>query len=566
MSFEKRSTGKTLHLLKSFRVPKRVTLQAADEILSALDCPRSLTVALLLKYQEFDQLVALECIPSHYNSAEEFRNAYQATRLLSKNNFLKLSVDRKEVALKKFSEMEELCRQTNSRFRDLALDLNFQGSNVSLLNAMVIKIAKLLGDYEADEVFESANWGPGVSTLIKGEHVSAINKFQSETGITRDLYALMSSEILSGAYPRWQEHLQTLEGFPTLEVGNVIITVPKDAKTDRVIAIEPGINLWFQKAIGTMIRRRLQRRGIDLNSQIRNQRLAKRASIDDSLATVDFSSASDSISRKVVEAVLPPHWFSLLDTCRSHYGNQGDRPRLWNKFSSMGNGFTFELESLIFWAAASAVCDHLQVEAEISVFGDDVIIPRECFDLFSSFTRFLGFEVNLKKSFASGPFRESCGSYFYEGIDVKPIFIKEIAQDPLRVFRLANSIRRLAFRRNSYLGCDSRLHAAWSLCVESLPESLQRFRIDDSLGDGGFISNFDEAVPTRARNDVEGYYVRQVAHVGVTHSAEGTGLLLARLKAASVQEYGNSYILRGRTKLIVAWSLVARWTDLGPWI
>jgi len=566
MSFEKHRNGRVLHLLKTFRVPKRVTLQVAEETLSALDCPRSLAAYLLLKYQEFDQLIALECDPRHYNSVEEFRNAYQATRLLSKNNFLKLSVDRKEVALKKFSQMEELCRQTNSRFRDLALDPNFHGANVSLLNAMVQKIARLLGDYTADEFFESANWGPGVSTLIKGEHVSAVNKFQSETGITRDLYALMSSEILSGAYPRWQEHLQTLEGYPTLEVGNVIITVPKDAKTDRVIAIEPGLNLWFQKAIGTMIRRRLQRRGIDLNQQIRNQQLAKRASFDDSLATVDFSSASDSISRKVVEAVLPPHWFSLLDTCRSHYGNQGDRPRLWNKFSSMGNGFTFELESLIFWAAAAAVCEHLSVPAEISVFGDDVVIPRECFDLFSSFTRFLGFEVNMKKSFSSGPFRESCGSYFFDGVDVKPIFIKEMAQDPLRVFRLANSIRRLAKRRNCNYGCDVRLHGAWSLCVDSLPEPLRRFRIDDSLGDGGLISNFDEAAPSRARFDVEGYYVRQVAHVGVTHSVEQVGLLLARLKSASAQEYGNSYTLRGRTKLIVAWSLVARWTDLGPWI
>lgn len=565
MSFEKRGKGQVLHLLKTFRVPGRVTLQSAEEIFSALDCPRSLTALILLRNQEFDQLVNLECDPLHYNSAADFRDAYQATRLLSKNNFLKLSIDRKEVAMAKFSEMEDLCKRTNNRFRNLSLDPLYRGPNVSLLSAMIRKIGGILGDYSAEEFFDGANWGPGVSTLIKGEHVSAVNKFQLETGITRDLFALLPREVLSEAYPRWQEHLQNKGDYPTLEVGNVIITVPKDARTDRVIAVEPGMNLWFQKSIGLMIRRRLRRRGIDLNSQSKNQELARKASIDDSLATIDFSSASDSISRKVVEEVLPPHWLTLLDACRSHYGNHDTGPRLWNKFSSMGNGFTFELESLLFYAAALAVCEYLRVPAEVSVFGDDVVIPKECYELFSSFSEFLGFQVNRKKTYASGYFRESCGSYWYDGIDVKPIFIRQMAQHPFGVYRLANSVRRLAYRRNITYGCDASFYHVWRLLVGSLPKPL-RIRIDDSLGDGGFISNFDEVSPPRARGQLEGYLVTHATSVGITHSSEETGMLLARLKAASIQEYGNNYTLRGRTRLILAVSLVARWTDLGPWI
>ena len=606
MSYDKRSKKEITKLLRTFRVPGKVTLSAAEEFFSALDCPRSLTAAILLRNQEYEQLVALECLPSHYNSASEFRDAYAATKFLSKNNFLKLNYDRKEVAMKKFFEFEELCKQTNNRFRDLSSDPLYRGPNVSLLHAMICKIEKLLGDYSTEEFFDGGRWGPGVSTLIKGEHVSAVNKFQCETGTTRDLFALVQPAFRA-AYPRWQEHLDTIPGYPTFELGNVIITVPKDAKTDRVIAVEPGVNLWFQLACGQMIRRRLQRYGIDLNSQSANQRLALVASKEDTFATVDFSSASDSISRKVVEEVIPPKWLTLLDACRSHYGIHNDQRLLWNKFSSMGNGFTFELESLIFYTAAAAVCEYLKVPIRVSVFGDDVIIPKECYELFCSFSEFLGFKVNLKKSFSSGYFRESCGSHFWNGVDVKPIYLKEMAQHPFGVYRLANSIRRLAHRRNVIYGCDARLRPVWKLLVDSLP-LLLRVKIDDRLGDGGFISNFDEVSPSRARDGQEGYLVRHATSVGVTQHSEASGLFLAHLdRLSTIEDFytnllrdrtdvltldpssnpprgenlrrwaksarfeskhpmGNYYTLRSKTRITVSVALVPRWTDLGPWI
>jgi hypothetical protein len=552
-------------------VPKKVTSQVAEEVFSALDCPRSLTAYMLYKYNEHDQLVALECNPAHYKTCADFRDAYTATKLLSKADFLNTSYDRDEVALKTFFQMEERCKQTNSRFRHLSSDPVYNSGPIAwLLNATTQTIESVLGDYEPEEFFDSANWGPGVTNQIKGEFASATNKFQSETGITRDLYAFISPFL--GEYPLWQVHLGTLPEWPTFEVGNVIITVPKDAKTNRTIAVEPGFNLWFQKAIGLMIRRRLRRRGIDLNEQSGNQRLAKEGSIDNSLATVDFSSASDSISRKVIEELLPTRWYSLLDACRSHYGIHSGKALLMEKFSSMGNGFTFELESLIFYAAAVAVRGYLRIRGKVSVYGDDVIIPKDCYELFSSFCDFLGFKVNLKKSYSEGPFRESCGAHFYDGTDVKPIYVKQMAQHPLAVYRLANAIRRLAHRRNIIYGCDSRLRKPWVTLVSSVPRPL-RLRIDDSLGDGGFISNFDEASPSRAHGRskqfgpwTEGYLCSHVTSLGITRDSEGIGLLLARLNALSVQEYGNSYTLRGRTKLLFTRSLVSRWTDLGPWI
>lgn len=603
MSSQKRSKKGDPVILaaRSFRVPEGENLQAIFKYYSALNCPRSLTCAMLLKYKEYDQLVNLDVDPSHYNSAWDFRDAYQATKFLSKNSFLPLSVDRKEVALKKFDQMEELCKQTNRRFRTPELDPFSNWSNVSLLNAMRQKISKVLGACDPETVFGSANWGPGVSTLLKGSRVSSTNKFQCETGITRDLFSLMfvpevpyETGPFGQAYPLWNDHLMLIGG-PTYEIGNVVITVPKNAKTDRVIAVEPGINLWFQKGIGTTIRQRLGMHGIDLAHQSVNQRLARVGSLTSELATVDFSSASDSISLELVRNVLPPDWFFWLNACRSQYGVSKSGPRLWEKFSSMGNGFTFELESLIFFAAAIAVCEHLKLPTDqISVYGDDVILPTQCFDLFASFSRYLGFEVNLSKSYSTGYFRESCGAYWYDGVDVQPIYLREVAQTPSQVYRFANAVRRMSRRHNNYLGCDARFFHVWNHLVNCLPSQL-RLRIDERLGDGGFISNFDEATPSRLWThpnfvQYEGYRVHHIVESGLSGLSEETGLLLARIKDISTRgsrntdrpnirtlleavselvapsvAHGNYYALRGKTKLRMVKSIVAQWTDLGPW-
>lgn len=562
----KKHNSVTLKELRTFQVGSSCNDDAILSYFSALDTPRSLTCWLLYSYKENQQLVNLTVRPEDYNDPFRFRDDYQATEFLSKADFLDLPVSKKDAALSKFREFETLCSQTNYRFNRPHLDPLFTGPNVWLLNATKRKIASILGDFSPDEFVDEANWGPGVSTLLKGQHVSATNKFHSESGITPDLCSLIKPWF-STAYPRWAEHLASVKGSEmfTPQMGNVIVTVPKNSKTDRVIAIEPGLNLWFQKSVGSMIRRRLGRIGIDLNSQIRNQQLAKMGSKDSSLATVDFSSASDSISLELVRELLPPRWFLLLDSLRSKIGMFGTELIRWNKFSSMGNGFTFELESLIFFAAAYAVRSFEKIEGEISVFGDDVIIPNQCFATFSSFSEFLGFRVNKKKSFSSTYFRESCGSHYYDGIDCKPLFLKGKLRNVQSLYKLANGVRILAHRRNSYYGCDRRFLDCWRRLFRRVNKSL-RFIISFGLGDSGFIGNFDEACPIYARNGIEGYYTNIVVDSGVNQRFEGEGLFLARLKVPSIQEYGNNYTLRGRTKTRIIKVLVPQWYNLGSWI
>jgi hypothetical protein len=561
-------------LLKTFRIPRSITDDAVHQFLSALNCPRALTVYLLWKSnapEDHDQLTTLECKPSDYLDAFEFRDSYSATKFLSKANFLNTTFDKKSVALEKFFAFENQCRQTNKRFQNLGLDPSFKGANVWLLNATAQKISRILGTVHAEELMDAANWGPGVTTLLKGSYVSAVNKFHLENGITRELYSLVGPELFPRAYPMWAQHLTHIRGNSgygehcyTYVAGNSIVTVPKDSKADRVIAVEPGINLWFQKGCGSMIRSRLRRVLIDLNTQEWNQKYAYHASRDDVLATCDFSSASDSISRSVVEELLPRDWFVLLESCRSKHGIIQGKRLTWEKFSSMGNGFTFELETLIFYSAASAVCEYLGVGQEVCVFGDDVILPSACMSLFASYCAFLGFTVNSKKSFSNSPFRESCGAHYYDGVDVKPIFLKERISSVQAVYKLANSVRLYSHRCNFNYGCDLRFRALWASLVGGIPKPL-RLKVSRSLGDTGFIVNFDEACPPKARDQLEGYRVETLTAVGLTDSLDSPAILMVRLRSPSTLEHRNTYVLRGRVRFRFTTVLVPRWYNLGGW-
>lgn len=549
-----------------------------ESYLVSLNTPRSLTVWLMFKYKEHDQLVALTIDPLDYNGPETFRDDYLATKFLSKATFLSTSVDKKEVALVGFLECEKACREINlNGFGTRLLDGRFEW----LHRAAQQTIQSILGDFSATELFDSANWGPGVTLKIKRD-TSATNKFRLEGGITRNLHNLVSG-LFSAAYPHWSPKF-------VIEEGNKIVTVPKNSKTDRTIAIEPGLNLWFQKGIGTMIRRRLSRFGLDLNSQERNQQLAYSSSISGRLATVDFSSASDSIASRTVWELIPESWFDVMELVRSRIGSIGGSKLIYEKFSSMGNGFTFELESLIFFSLALAVVDYLHLSRkEVNVYGDDVIIPVEAFDLYSKLCEAYGFTVNRKKSYSSGVFRESCGSHYFSGIDCKPYYLVDIVRKETEIYIAANSIRRVS---KLFYGCDKRFFECYSALVECIPLK-KRCYIPLGYGDGGLIENFDLAAPSLRRKGIfatcEGYLTKALLSVPIGYDSYDEALLLARLKGCSVGDYletdkdriqpsiysgtsnlldksfGNETFLRQKVRYIRKFMYVQRWVDLGPW-
>jgi hypothetical protein len=93
-------------------------------------------------------------------------------------------------------------------------------------------------------------------------------------------------------------------------------------------------------------------------------------------------------------------------------------------FSSMGNGFTFELESLLFYAITRVLAKASGIKGRISVYGDDIICPVRLVPRLKRMLAFLGFRLNSKKTHYKGFFRESCGIHIYKGLDVTPFYIR----------------------------------------------------------------------------------------------------------------------------------------------
>jgi hypothetical protein len=229
---------------------------------------------------------------------------------------------------------------------------------------------------------------------------------------------------------------------------NRITTVPKDYHCDRPIAIEPTLNVMLQLGVDGFIRKRLRRWGIDINSQEKNQALALEGSLGIGFnpCTIDLRSASDTISLRVVKLLLPGDWFNYMCDLRSPKGVLPDGSiKRYSKISSMGNGYTFALETLIFGAltyAASMYTFNKWMRDEISVFGDDLIVPHECVPLLTALLELFGFSINQTKSFVEGPVRESCGADWVSGTLVRPVFLKQVPEEVSHLLADRNRIHR----------------------------------------------------------------------------------------------------------------------------
>lgn len=446
----------------------------------------------------------------------------------------------REVALKTFLITEEFCRATNQR-----LSLYLRGrdpykvrsyADDRVLHLATRKIAEILGNFNIEEMLAKGRFGPGSTYLCRGTDVSRARKF-GLTDVTPEFNNIARG--LLAEYPAWAHFLTDSDASccPLLEVvpGGRYSTVPKDRTTDRSIMVEPTINSWFQQGIGRMIRSRLVRRcGINLNDQSLNQRLAKLGSITNDLATVDLSSASDLISKKLVYDLLPKDWYYWLDITRSHRVKIDGCWVELEKFSSMGNGFTFDLQSLIFYALSWAVC---AVEGYntfwVTVFGDDIVIPAGVKEPFLEVFDALGFRVNVQKSFFEGPFRESCGKDYHDGRDVRGVYIKTLETD-LDLMRVHNRLFEWSLRT----GID------WTELRQLMLPFLShiRARVPPSLGDLGVYSHFDEVCPPIAGDGWEGFKTKILLPVLLKQERSDRFLILDRLMGSDFDR--NSVPLR----------------------
>lgn len=598
------NTKKQRRLSNANRPLPGALLGFARSTLTELGTHLSAQMASLLEQGRYGSVVTTDPVrPSDYSDLSLYKRDYLACELLSKFP-IDIGIDREKVAIEAFLSAEDTCKSTNARFSTQGVR-NWTFWERSVMETARLKIGKVLGPFDWNEASSYFDFGPGATTSLSRRKASTENKLHFGIDVTPG--ALHLAEAVWSFNRGWKSALSENHAvYPRVVRGSRIVTVPKNAKTDRVIAIEPDMNMFVQKGVGRMIRNRLRRAGLDLNRcWLDNHELAREGSLSGSYATIDLKSASDSISKKLVEWLLPPDWYEALSLCRSSQAvlPSGEWATL-QKFSSMGNGYTFELESLIFWGLVQAVmaCSkvhptHMLEKGRISVFGDDIIVPVCWYDEVTSILQHAGFTVNVKKTFKDGPFRESCGKHYFRGCDVTPFYLREEASTCLTLIHALNKAREWSIHPVWGLEGLGHTYEAWR---SKLPVPLRRPLIPYGYGDGALWGDFDEVTPQRYRpgDGLEGWVCHSLLPVNLEKGKHTRFSVLAAVRSReTVQKTPiltdrvlNAHLsgqFKGRLTTAQAESLkcvdtrpastfsgryrlgrliVTRWPSFGPWL
>jgi len=409
--------------------------------------------------------------------------------------------DRRQTAFEKWLSAEDQCRKTNARLRETA-----RADLPKFVHRARQLIADVLGELKPSlimQMLESGTHGPGSTRSNHGGRVTSYFKFADlpytvSEGASTYAYAAISSsplwmeilerssrrvEIPPAGAPQYQKELMLFKDCIEIVNNDIVDFVPKDALTDRPIGIGANLNMFLQLGVKDYIQDRLTQVGIDLSDQSENQRKAylgsRYATVNGvpnlgQFSTIDLASASDTISKELVFLLLPTEWSAFLDDLRHKCSEIDGKEYLLEKFCAMGNGFTFPLESLIFWAVTKATILEAGGQCkrqDISVYGDDIIVRFEHATRVIESLEWCGFSVNADKSFLSGAFKESCGADFYRGTDVRPFYLKREIKTYGDCYFIANSIAN----RLMSTGPNRALHDVYHAALQLIPPSKRNY-------------------------------------------------------------------------------------------
>lgn len=433
-------------------------------------------ISTLIQKRDFSGLCHYSLSANHI-SIDSYRHLRQVLAFFSKRKDLDIGIDTAAVAWSKAVEAESLCRESNEIFRSYFKGgFQFRPCVESVLFRAQRKISSILGDLPKLSDIK-LRFGPGATTQVKKKDASVRRKLAQVFASSEDAIRLLP-ELLAEV-PMWSGTSVRDDKRDIVPVSlhrGRVDFVRKTAKTDRTISVEPALNTLVQLGIGDYIAGRLRVEGVDIRDQTRNQRLAKEGSLTGALATLDLSSASDTISCGLVESLLPYEWWDFLRSARTGESSSPGGDFRLEKFSSMGNGFTFALETLIFYSLAISCCERSESH-HVSAYGDDLIVPTHRAPLLMEVLASCGFLVNPDKTFISGNFRESCGKDYFSGTDVRPCYIKA-----------SLSAADIFVLHNFYIRANSPTEPS-DILLEYLDESLKIWG-PDGFGDGHLLGDY----------------------------------------------------------------------------
>jgi hypothetical protein len=387
-----------------------------------------------------------------------------------------------EGAIRQFYDSELVCHRTNLRLDPLLYgrsDPTYDDRVTSFVDVARKKIVEWIGSGPSSS-FEG-KFGPGATMSDSSRFCTVPDKMSSVPTFTPN--ALFHLVPWSGTL--WATACAALGTTPVTVKGNAFFTVPKDASKLRGCCKEPALNGFYQLGVGSMLRRRLATAGFDLtHGQDVHREVARRSSLHGGFCTIDLSSASDTVCKALVKLLLPEKWFELMDSLRSPKTLVNGKWVYLEKFSSMGNGFTFELETLLFASICYACDPALQPGEDLFVYGDDIIVPARLAEDVLAALRFFGFSPNKRKTFTEGWFRESCGGDYFRGVRVRPHNMKSVPSSPEDFITLANGLRRACFNGDRL--SDFRwglLRRSWFEVLNCIPTQVRSCRGPEALGD-----------------------------------------------------------------------------------
>lgn len=497
----------------------REVMRLVSTFLEDLGTPLALGVYLRIDNGLWEDLAQLSVDPRSYlDSASYLRDAAAVSILKKYASFPTSQDSRRANALAKWKEGERSCYFTNERLlRYLPAFSNAWDRNASVERhfAAIRKIIYNLIGSSPPSLCEG-RFGPGATFSDRGRYATVPDKMASNPTLTRGSIWYLPQWLGT----QWGADVSARRGELEFIPGNRYSSVPKTCLTDRSIAAEPSINGFYQLGLGRAIRNRLlvrssQNDGWNLNvAQEVHRQVAMEASVTREFATLDLSNASDTVAYNLVKLLLPHLWFEALDGLRSPKTLVDGKWYVLEKFSSMGNGYTFELETLLFAALSIHACNIAGVDGvlgkNVFVYGDDIIVPTHVCSELISLLKFCGFEVNSAKSyFDDFPFRESCGGDFFNGVAVRPYFLKKDLNEPQNIIAFANGVSALLLKLASTGFILSR--RCWLRSLDLLPLAVRRARGPAALGDI-VIHDEEKRWDCRTRNGIR--YLRALRPKG----------------------------------------------------
>lgn len=243
----------------------------------------------------------------------------------------------------------------------------------------------------------------------------------------------------------------------------------------------------FRRALYTRCESHIFTRGrLVFDNQEIFKKLALAASASQEFSTLDMSEGSDRVWRMLVfqmflDTELLPYLMALSTPYISIKDAKSDIDLLLEceKFAPMGSALCFPVMGIVHYFLCRAIIakklprKYKKLTNKVFVYGDDIIVPYEATEAIMMWLPKFGMKFNVNKSFTHSIFRESCGIHAYGGVDITPIYVRDVVHkhhSPISSLASTIAAEYGLYRRKYYGAAEWLRNHVHQVLGEVLPE------------------------------------------------------------------------------------------------